>query len=386
MTKLDTFIEARNQIKQALQAVKVAGMTSDDLRPHFDQAVRDSALVITANEKEQLFETLVGEVLSLTDTIFGPLDAILQDGAVTEILINSAKEVFVERDGRLEQSEHVFDNNDHLLAVINRIIEPMGRVLDESHPIVDVRFPDGSLMHVVIPPIAVTGPSVTIRKARQQDLDLAMMVANGSVTQECADYLADAVGNMKNILITGLALSGKTTLLGALGRVIHDEERCLVIQHAEVPLKKPHLVALETRPANFEGRGAITMAQLMDSAVRMRPERLLVDEVENGETLVRVLEATRRGHNGTIFTMQSSSPRHLLAGMEIFLGEANPSMPVLHFRELINATVDLIITMERTPDGARRISQVSEITGIESNFIVTRDVFVRVDGELKYQG
>jgi len=318
----------------------------------------------------------------------GPLETLLEDDQILEILINGYDKVYFEKHGRMQKAEIQFENNDHLMDIIQRILTPMGLKVDESTPILDVMLPDGSRVHVVIPPIAITGPSLTIRKFPRIDMTMDRLIEYGSLTAEIADFIRACVQSRLNIVIAGGTGSGKTTVFNVFAEFIPNSERILVLQNAgELRLSQEHLVILETRPPNLQGKGEITMTHLVESAVKMRPDRLLVSEVNGGEVW-SLLQAINTGYDGSMFNMHANGVRDVLTRLEVMATEANPSLPLLAIRHNIATAINLIVIQERLHDGSRRIMKVTEVSGMQGDFVTTQDIFEFVlgsDGSDKFR-
>jgi len=298
----------------------------------------------------------------------------LEDPQNTEILIDGHKHFQVVKQGKLTDVPSPFRTEEQLMDLIRAIAEPLGRRADESHPILDLRLQDGSRVHAVIPPIAVQGPALTIRKATLGATTAQQLIESGSVSQEMIDFLEACVKARLNILVAGGNGSGKTTILTILANMIYDEERILLLQHEEILLKKPNLVKLETRPANLEGRGEITMRQLVNSAVNLLAERIVTQELTGPETL-DILQAMNSGHNGCIQAVHATSTFDALTRLEEMVAYANPALPTLSVRSLIASAVDVIVFAERLRSGQRRIMKISEVTGLNDSVVTLRDLF-----------
>lgn len=307
---------------------------------------------------------------------FGVLEPILQDSEVMEILINGYQTIFYEKHGQLIQHDKGFESEEELLRIIEMITLPMGHRLNESNPIIDVRLEDGSRVHIVGRPISLIGPSVTIRKFLRVPLSLETLMANGTLNEEMAKLLKAAVENMLNIVVVGGSGSGKTAMMQILCEWINPAERIITIEQAsELILKFPNLVALETRPPNVEGRGEITTRQLVQSATKMRPERILLNALQGAEAL-DMIQAINMGHDGSIFNMTANGLQDALVRLELMMAEGNPSMPILALREHMAAAMDLVVVMERLRDGGRRIKAITEIVGVNNGIIESQDIFI----------
>jgi pilus assembly protein CpaF len=337
----------------------------------FDQIIEAENLVLTRAEKERLFEELAADVIG-----FGPIEPLLNDPSVSEVMVNGPKKIYFERKGRLQLSDIQFDDDEHVRRVIDRIVSPLGRHVDEASPIVDARLPDGSRVNVVIPPISLVGPTITIRKFTKEKLRVDDLIRFGSITPEIADFLRACVTARLNVVISGGTGSGKTTLLNVLSNFIPDDERIVSIEDsAELQLAKDHWVRLETRPANIEGSGAVTARDCMKSTLRMRPDRVIVGECRGGEAL-DMLQAMNTGHDGSLTTGHANSPRDMLSRLETMVLMAGMDLPVRAIREQISSAVDLIVQQSRMRDGSRKVTHISEVQGMEGDKIILQDVFL----------
>src|SRR5712691_4071060 len=340
------------------------------LKSLFDQIIEAENLVLTRAEKERLFEELAADVIG-----FGPIEPLLGDPSVSEIMVNGPKKIYFERKGRLQLSDVQFDDDDHVRRIIDRIVSPLGRHVDEASPIVDARLPDGSRVNVVIPPISLVGPTITIRKFSKEKLRVDDLIRFGSITPEIADFLRACVVSRLNIVISGGTGSGKTTLLNVLSNFIPDDERIVSIEDsAELQLAKEHWIRLETRPANIEGTGAITARDCMKSTLRMRPDRVIVGECRGGEAL-DMLQAMNTGHDGSLTTGHANTPRDMLARLETMVLMAGMDLPVRAIREQISSAVDVIVQQSRMRDGSRKVTHISEVQGMEGDTVVLQDIF-----------
>jgi pilus assembly protein CpaF len=348
---------------------------SDEVRQRlkslFDQIIEAENLVLTRAEKERLFEELAADVIGL-----GPIEPLLSDASVSEVMVNGPKKIYFERKGRLQLSDVQFDDDEHVRRIIDRIVSPLGRHVDEASPIVDARLQDGSRVNVVIPPISLIGPTITIRKFTKEKLRVDDLIRFGSMTQEIADFLKACVFARLNVVISGGTGSGKTTLLNVLSNFIPDDERIVSIEDsAELQLAKEHWVRMETRPANIEGTGSISARDCIKATLRMRPDRVIVGECRGGEAL-DMLQAMNTGHDGSLTTGHANSPRDMLARLETMVLMAGMDLPVRAIREQISSAVDLIVQQSRMRDGSRKITHITEVQGMEGDKIVLQDVFL----------
>ncbi|HEY0582919.1 MAG TPA: CpaF family protein [Chloroflexota bacterium] len=341
------------------------------LKSLFDQIIEAENLVLTRAEKERLFEELAADVIG-----FGPIEPLLSDPTVSEVMVNGPKKIYFERKGRLLLSDVQFDDDDHVRRIIDRIVSPLGRHVDEASPIVDARLPDGSRVNVVIPPISLVGPTITIRKFTKEKLRVDDLIRFGSVTPEIADFLKACVHSRLNIVISGGTGSGKTTLLNVLSNFIPDDERIVSIEDsAELQIAKEHWIRLETRPANIEGTGAVTARDCMKSTLRMRPDRVIVGECRGGEAL-DMLQAMNTGHDGSLTTGHANTPRDMLSRLETMVLMAGMDLPVRAIREQISSAVDVIVQQSRMRDGSRKVTHITEVQGMEGDKITLQDVFL----------
>ncbi|HWV36944.1 MAG TPA: ATPase, T2SS/T4P/T4SS family [Vulgatibacter sp.] len=321
-------------------------------------------------DRERLLVDVADEVLGL-----GPLEALLADDEVSEIMVNHAEQIFVERGGRIVPSGKTFSSNRAVLGVIERIVAPIGRRIDEASPLVDARLPDGSRVHAIIPPLALKGPCLTIRKFRRETLQAADLVRFGSLTPKMAAFLELAVRSRRNVVISGGTGSGKTTLLNVLTSFIPSDERIVTVEDAaELQIRQPHWVQLEARPPNLEGKGAITIRELVKNCLRMRPDRIVVGECRAGEAL-DMLQAMNTGHDGSLTTLHANSPRDALSRLETMCLMSGMNLPVRAIREQVSSAVDLVVQQTRFPDGTRRVTHVAEVSGMEGEVITLQEIF-----------
>ena len=307
---------------------------------------------------------------------YGPLEPFLRDPSVTEIMVNGAQDVYVERDGKVESVDVVFTDNAHVLRIIDRIVSQVGRRVDEASPMVDARLPDGSRVNAIVPPLSLRGPTLTIRKFSHDPYSLADLVAFGTATTSAAEFLGACVRAKVNVLISGGTGSGKTTLLNALSGFVPSNERVVTIEDAaELQLQQRHVVSLEARPPNIEGQGEVRIRELVRNALRMRPDRIIVGEVRGAETL-DMLQAMNTGHDGSLTTIHANTPRDALHRLEMLVLIGGLELPLRAVREQIASAFDLIIHLVRLVDGSRRLSHVTEVVGMEGEVVTLQDLFV----------
>jgi pilus assembly protein CpaF len=331
----------------------------------------EEATPISLSERESLFADVLDEVFGL-----GPLEPLLRDPGISDVLVNTSKQVFVERRGVLERVSASFHDDAHLLRVIDRIVSRVGRRIDESSPMVDARLEDGSRVNAIIPPLAVDGPLLSIRRFPAERLKAADLVSLGALTQPMLDFLAHCVRSRLNCLISGGTGAGKTTLLNVLSSFISDRERIVTIEDAaELQLHQEHVARLETRPPNVEGKGAIRQRQLVVNALRMRPDRIVVGEVR-GEEALDMLQAMNTGHDGSLTTIHANSPRDALARIETMIAMGATNIPERAMRQQIASAIQIVLQQTRLADGSRKVTSVAEITGMEGDVITMQEIFV----------
>ncbi len=337
----------------------------------FEQILAEENIVLSRPERARLFEQIAAEILGL-----GPLQPLLEDDTITEIMVNGAKSIYIERKGKVHRVPVTFENNDHVMRIIDRIVAPLGRRIDESSPYVDARLPDGSRVNAVIPPISLVGPVLTIRKFSRNPITVEQLIQFGSISQEAIQFLKACVESRLNIVISGGTGSGKTTFLNILSGFIPGDERILTIENAaELQLRQEHVVTLESRPPNIEGRGEITIRDLVVNALRMRPERIIVGEIRD-EAALDMLQAMNTGHDGSMTTLHSNGPRDTLSRLETMTLMAGMDLPARAIREQVSSAIDLIVHQERMRDGTRKIVNITEISGMEGEVITMTDIFV----------
>ncbi|MCD8508806.1 MAG: CpaF family protein [Bacillus sp. (in: Bacteria)] len=321
-------------------------------------------------DRKRVVEELINDL-----TGFGPINPLLLDEDVSEVMVNGPNQVYAERKGKLVLTDVTFRDNDHVLQVIEKIVAPIGRRIDESSPMVDARLPDGSRVNAIIPPLALNGPTVTIRKFSKDPFGIQDLVNFGTLTQEMATFLDACVKARLNMFVSGGTGSGKTTTLNVLSNFIPDDERIVTIEDAaEIQLAQDHVISLESRPPNIEGKGAISIRDLVKNSLRMRPDRVVIGEVRSGEAL-DMLQAMNTGHDGSLATGHSNSPRDMIARLETMVLMAGVELPVKAIREQISGALDVIIQQSRLKDGSRKIVKITEVQGMEGDIIVLQDIF-----------
>jgi pilus assembly protein CpaF len=353
----------------ALEQISDERIVHTEIRAVVTDLLAEESIPLTVADREDIVEQVLYEITGL-----GPIEPLFRDLSISDILVNGAKEIYIERGGKLTRVSATFRNDAHLLAVIDRIVSRIGRRVDESSPMVDARLPDGSRVNAIIPPLAIDGPVLSIRRFGA-DLSVEKLLENGTFTADMATMLAGCVAARLNILISGGTGAGKTTLLNALTSFIQHDQRIITIEDAaELRLHQEHVVRLETRPPNAEGQGEIVARDLVRNALRMRPDRIIVGEVRSSEAL-DMLQAMNTGHEGSLSTIHANSPRDALSRLETMILMAGTNLPDRAMREQITSALDLIIQITRLADGTRRVTSIVEITGMEGDVTATQEIY-----------
>lgn len=391
----DEYFELKSRIHDRLLDVidlsRIANLERETLkfqiRKNVERIMGEKEFILPLNmaEREKIFDEVIDEVLGL-----GPLEPLLKDPSISDILVNSYKQIYIERCGKLELTNARFKDDQHLMKIIDRIVSKVGRRIDESNPMVDARLEDGSRVNAIIPPLAIDGAMVSIRRFAVQPLEADDLIAYQSMTNEIRDLLEGIIKARLNVLISGGTGSGKTTLLNVLSRFIPETERIVTIEDAaELQLKQTHLVRLETRPPNIEGKGAVDQRELVRNCLRMRPDRIIVGEVRSGEAF-DMLQAMNTGHDGSLTTVHANTPRDALMRLETMVAMANFDIPSEFIRRFISSAIHVIIQASRLSDGKRRLVSVQEITGMEGAIITMQEIFsfqqTRIDSEGRVRG
>ena len=379
INELDPKLDLSNQVEVRRQIEELFGKVADE-----------EGLALTRAERVRMLEQITDEILGL-----GPLEPLLRDETITEVMVNGPQQVYIEREGRLEMTNVTFQNDEHVMKIIQRIIAPIGRRIDESSPMVDARLADGSRVNAIIPPLSLVGPVLTIRKFAATPFTVEDLIRFGTATTEMFEFLEACVKARLNVFVSGGTGSGKTTMLNILSSFIPDDERIVTIEDAaELQLRQEHVVTLEARPSNIEGKGAIPIRELVRNALRMRPDRIVVGECRSAEAL-DMLQAMNTGHDGSMSTGHANSPRDMLARLETMVLMAGMDLPLRAIREQIASAVDLIVHQNRLKDGSRKIVNITEVQGMEGDVIVMQDIFVfeqtgvvegKIEGRLRPTG
>ncbi|WZL72724.1 CpaF family protein [Clostridiaceae bacterium 35-E11] len=358
--------------KQILREIKDGNV--ETIVPKIDEIavkiMKDDTSFVGKVNRKKVVDELVNNLIG-----YGPINPLLQDPEVTEVMVNGPYQVYAERKGKIELTHIYFQDNEQVMHIIEKIVSPLGRRIDESSPMVDARLPDGSRVNAIVPPLALNGPTITIRKFSKDPFQIEDLIRFGTLTKEMATFLESCVKAKLNIFISGGTGSGKTTTLNVLSSFIPNDERIITIEDAaELQLWQDHVVSLESRPANIEGKGAITIRDLVRNSLRMRPERIVIGEVRGGEAL-DMLQAMNTGHDGSLATGHANSPRDMIARLETMVLMAGMELPVRAIREQIAGAIDLIIQQTRLKDGNRKIVNITEVQGLEGDIIVLQDIF-----------
>ncbi len=373
----DAYTDLKNRIQQKLIAELDPSMdvtkTSEvrlTIQEMFETMLLQEQIVLTRTEKKRLFEQIVAEILG-----YGPLEQYLSVEGITEIMVNGPKHVYIEKAGKVQRVNTTFEDDEHLMRIIERIVAPLGRRIDEGAPMVDARLPDGSRVNAIIPPISLVGPTLTIRIFAKIPLTVENLIEFGTITRESIEFLKACVIAKVNVIISGGTGSGKTTTLNILSGFIPDGERIVTIENAaELQLRQEHVVTLEARPPNIEGRGEVTIRDLVVNSLRMRPDRIIVGEVRSGEAL-DMLQAMNTGHEGSMTTLHANSPRDMLSRLETMVLMAGMDLPHRAIREQIASAIDLVVHQDRMRDGTRKITSISEIQGMEGDVITMSEIY-----------
>jgi pilus assembly protein CpaF len=349
--------------------------TTEDLSERVLRAVTEQVMLdgtpLTRDERRQLVREISDDILG-----YGPLEPFLRDDSVTEIMVNNFDKVYVEKLGKIEKARAAFADNAHLLRIIDKIVSQVGRRIDEASPMVDARLPDGSRVNAIIPPLALKGPTLTIRKFSRDPYTMDDLITFGSISAKGAQFLAECAKGKLNVLISGGTGTGKTTTLNAISAYVPNEERIVTIEDAaELQLQQEHVITLEARPPNIEGQGEVRIRELVKNALRMRPDRIIVGEVRGAETL-DMLQAMNTGHEGSLTTIHANSPRDALSRLETLVMTAGIELPLRAIREQIASAFDLLVQISRLVDGSRRVTHITEVLRMESDVITLQDIFI----------
>ena len=373
----DTYLDLKTRVQNRLLSeldpstdISKISEVRTTIQELFEQVLGEENIVLSRPERHRLFEQIAAEILG-----FGPLQPLLEDETITEVMVNGAKNIYIERGGKIQRVPMSFESDDHVMRIIDRIVAPMGRRIDESSPYVDARLPDGSRVNAIIPPISLVGPVLTIRKFFKNPITLEQLIQFGSITQDALQFLKACVESRLNIIISGGTGSGKTTFLNILSQFIPNDERIVTIENAaELQLRQEHVVTLESRPPNIEGKGEVTIRQLVVNALRMRPDRIIVGEIRD-EAALDMLQAMNTGHDGSMTTAHSNGPRDTLSRIETMTLMAGMDLPVRAIREQISSAINVVVHQERLKDGTRKVVNITEVSGMEGDVITMTDVF-----------
>lgn len=369
--KVRIFDKVVEDVKISLDDTGNMQLVEEEIRNIVNEVIEIEAKYLTRNERSIITRDIINETIG-----FGPITPLLNDPHINEVMVNAANQVYVERKGKLELSDVTFKDNNHIMHIIERIVAPLGRRIDESSPMVDARLPNGSRVNIIIPPLALNGPTITIRKFSEKPFSVSDLIRFGTFTSEVAQFLKACVEARLNIVVSGGTGSGKTTTLNVISSFIPSDERIVTIEDAaELQLNQAHVVRLETRPPNIENKGAISIRDLVRNSLRMRPDRIVVGEVRSGEAL-DMLQAMNTGHDGSLTTGHANSPRDMLSRLETMVLMAGMELPVKAIREQISSAIDLIVQQSRLKDGSRKITYITEVSGMEGDIITLQDIFI----------
>jgi pilus assembly protein CpaF len=359
-----------NQLDPKMDLSNV-GKVRQQVEEIFNSILDSESIVLSRSERTRMFEAIAADIIG-----FGPLEQLINDNEVSEIMVNGPKRIYVERRGKSQLTNVTFNDDAHVLRVIDRIVAPLGRRIDESSPMVDARLPDGSRVNAVIRPIALCGPTISIRKFKKDGISIEDLIRFGSLTREMAEFLSACVRANLNIVVSGGTGSGKTTMLNALSSFIPNDQRIITVENAaELQLRQDHVVPLESRPPNIEGKGEISPRDLVINCLRMRPDRIVVGECRGGEAL-EMLQAMNTGHDGSMTTLHANTPRDAIARIETMCLMSGMDLPVRAIREQVASAVHLIVQLSRLKDGSRKMVYVTEVQGMEGDVVVLSDIFV----------
>lgn len=380
-------LAAADQLSRARERIRLKTIESlNDNRDTNELQVREKlaeiidseAAELNRSDKAKISQEIYDDIMGL-----GPLEQILSDQAVTEVMVNGIDQTYIEKRGKIERVELAFRDNDHLMTIIDRIVSSVGRHIDESSPMVDARLKDGSRVNVIIPPLSLTGPILTIRKFSKKPFTADNLIEFGSLSPKMVSFLEACVRGRLNVIVSGGTGSGKTTLLNVLSGFIPSDERIVTVEDAaEIQLSQDHVITLESRPPNTEGRGQVTIRDLVRNSLRMRPDRIIVGEVRSSEAL-DMLQAMNTGHDGSLTTTHANTPRDTIARIETMVMMAGMDLPLMAIRSQIVSAVDIIVQQARMRDGVRRVTNITEITGLEGDTVTMQDIFVyETDGSM----
>jgi len=367
-------LSVHNRLFETIDVARLENLDPDvaltKVTETIEEILNEEGRLITDTDRERLINEIKNELLGL-----GPLEPLLWDDSITDILVNGPRQVYIERDGKLHLTRITFQDDQHLMLVIDRIVSQVGRRIDEASPMVDTRLPDGSRVNAIIPPLALRGPSMSIRRFGRKRLSIQVLVDKGSLTSEMVEFMKLLVRARLNIVISGGTGSGKTTLLNCLSSFIPEDERIVTIEDsAELALQQPHVVALESRPANIEGKGEITQRDLVRNSLRMRPDRIIVGE-SRGAEVFDMLQAMSTGHDGSLTTIHANNPRDCLSRLELLMMLTGATMPEKAMRQQISSAINIIIHVARQQDGTRRVTKISEVSGMEGDVVMMQDLY-----------